>query len=100
MEKLIPPDKFPFPFEPYEIQKDFMQALYKCIENKQVGIFESPTGITLKQSNIAARHQQFYALKCVNVSSIQTNKCILTLLCTQFLQTFSRATCQFLMNQF
>ena len=44
MEKLIPPDKFPFPFEPYEIQKDFMQALYKCIENKQVGIFESPTG--------------------------------------------------------
>ena len=44
MEKLIPPDKFPFPFEPYNIQKDFMEALYKCIENKQVGIFESPTG--------------------------------------------------------
>ena len=48
MEKLIPPDKFPFPFEPYDIQKDFMEALYNCIENKQVGIFESPTGSLMK----------------------------------------------------
>ena len=63
MEKLIPPDKFPFPFEPYEIQKDFMQALYKCIENKQVGIFESPTGITLKQSNISMLIFNFLGLK-------------------------------------
>lgn len=35
---------FHHPFEPYHIQQQFMEALYDCIENKQVGIFESPTG--------------------------------------------------------
>ena len=35
---------FHHPFKPYDIQLEFMQALYDCIEQKQVGIFESPTG--------------------------------------------------------
>ncbi|KAK2578682.1 hypothetical protein KPH14_012170 [Odynerus spinipes] len=38
------PDVFPFPFSPYNIQKEFMKELYKCIENGNLGIFESPTG--------------------------------------------------------
>ncbi|XP_052794616.1 ATP-dependent DNA helicase DDX11-like [Mya arenaria] len=38
------PKEFPFPFEPYEIQKGFMQGLYTCLEQGRVGIFESPTG--------------------------------------------------------
>jgi len=37
-------EKFYHPFEPYEIQKQFMTALYDCIEEGKVGIFESPTG--------------------------------------------------------
>uniref|UniRef100_A0A336KTI8 DNA 5'-3' helicase n=1 Tax=Culicoides sonorensis TaxID=179676 RepID=A0A336KTI8_CULSO len=41
---LSPPDSFNFPFDPYQIQKNFMQELFKVIENKQIGIFESPTG--------------------------------------------------------
>ncbi len=41
---LLPPVKFPFPFEPYSIQQDFMTVLYTALENGQVGIFESPTG--------------------------------------------------------
>ncbi|KAI5646593.1 hypothetical protein NE865_01527 [Phthorimaea operculella] len=36
--------EFPFPFEPYPIQKKFMKELYLTIENNQLGIFESPTG--------------------------------------------------------
>ena len=36
--------EFKFPFEPYPVQKDFMRALYQTLENKGVGIFESPTG--------------------------------------------------------
>ena len=37
--------EFPFPYEkPYPIQRDFMTALYKTLEEKKVGIFESPTG--------------------------------------------------------
>lgn len=32
------------PFQPYDIQQQFMEALYGCIENGNVGIFESPTG--------------------------------------------------------
>jgi len=35
---------FHHPYTPYEIQKDFMNAVYACLESGKVGIFESPTG--------------------------------------------------------
>lgn len=35
---------FHHPFKPYDIQQQFMQAVYDCIEDGKVGIFESPTG--------------------------------------------------------
>uniref|UniRef100_A0A674BNZ5 ATP-dependent DNA helicase DDX11 n=1 Tax=Salmo trutta TaxID=8032 RepID=A0A674BNZ5_SALTR len=35
---------FPFPYKPYPIQEQFMQALYGALEHGKVGIFESPTG--------------------------------------------------------
>ncbi|KAK4556199.1 ATP-dependent DNA helicase chl1 [Recurvomyces mirabilis] len=35
---------FHHPFEPYDIQLQFMTAMYECIEQGGVGIFESPTG--------------------------------------------------------
>ena len=35
---------FPFPFEPYAIQKAFMSQLYQTLQSRRVGIFESPTG--------------------------------------------------------
>ncbi|PVD35073.1 hypothetical protein C0Q70_06354 [Pomacea canaliculata] len=38
------PTTFPFPFEPYQIQTDFMRQLYICLQEGKVGIFESPTG--------------------------------------------------------
>ena len=38
------PDEFPFPFPPYDIQKDFMRHLYQCLKDSKLGIFESPTG--------------------------------------------------------
>lgn len=39
---------FSFPFPPYDIQKQFMRELYFTIENKKLGIFESPTGTVSK----------------------------------------------------
>ncbi|KAM9755051.1 ATP-dependent DNA helicase DDX11 [Menidia menidia] len=36
--------KFPFPYEPYNIQEQFMEALYSALDHSKVGIFESPTG--------------------------------------------------------
>ncbi len=33
------------PYTPYDIQVQFMDATYDCIETGRVGIFESPTGI-------------------------------------------------------
>ncbi|CAH0386974.1 unnamed protein product [Bemisia tabaci] len=39
-----PPSDFPFPFPPYEQQHRFMRELFLAIENKKLGIFESPTG--------------------------------------------------------
>ncbi|NXF17795.1 DDX11 helicase, partial [Rhodinocichla rosea] len=35
---------FPFPYTPYGIQEQFMEALYGALEAGRVGIFESPTG--------------------------------------------------------
>jgi len=35
---------FYHPYEPYDIQKQLMNAVYDCLENEKVGIFESPTG--------------------------------------------------------
>lgn len=36
--------RFPFPFQPYPIQESFMEALYTALDQRKVGIFESPTG--------------------------------------------------------
>ncbi|XP_029289407.1 ATP-dependent DNA helicase DDX11 isoform X1 [Cottoperca gobio] len=36
--------QFPFPYQPYNIQEQFMQALYSVLDQGKVGIFESPTG--------------------------------------------------------
>ncbi|XP_067445735.1 ATP-dependent DNA helicase DDX11 [Thunnus thynnus] len=36
--------QFPFPYQPYKIQEEFMQALYGALDQSKVGIFESPTG--------------------------------------------------------
>ncbi|KAK3785527.1 hypothetical protein RRG08_048661 [Elysia crispata] len=38
------PKEFPFPFQPYDIQTDFMRNLYTCLELGKIGVFESPTG--------------------------------------------------------
>ena len=43
-KELQPPEEFPFPFQPYDIQKDFMRNLYMALERGCIGIFESPTG--------------------------------------------------------
>jgi hypothetical protein len=42
--ELVSPEDFSFPFEPYGIQKDFMKALFTAMEQRKLGIFESPTG--------------------------------------------------------
>jgi chromosome transmission fidelity protein 1 len=35
---------FHHPYQPYDIQTDFMNAIYDCLDTGKVGIFESPTG--------------------------------------------------------
>lgn len=44
MSDLKEPERFPFPFTPYDIQEDFMRDLYRVIAYGRIGIFESPTG--------------------------------------------------------
>lgn len=38
---------FNFPFKPYDIQLDLMNKIYETLQNEQIGIFSSPTGIDL-----------------------------------------------------
>lgn len=33
-----------FPFEPYEIQKDYMEKVIECFQTQSNGVLESPTG--------------------------------------------------------
>jgi chromosome transmission fidelity protein 1 len=37
-------EDFHHPYSPYDIQLQFMRALYTCIEKGKVAVFESPTG--------------------------------------------------------
>ncbi|CAF3347822.1 unnamed protein product [Rotaria socialis] len=41
---LVEVASFGFPFEPYQIQIEFMRGLYSTIQQRKHGIFESPTG--------------------------------------------------------
>ena len=36
--------EIPFPFEPYQVQRELMSELYSTLERGGLGIFESPTG--------------------------------------------------------
>ncbi|KAF2835740.1 ATP-dependent RNA helicase CHL1 [Patellaria atrata CBS 101060] len=36
--------EFYHPYNPYDVQNQFMTAVYECIKDGKVGIFESPTG--------------------------------------------------------
>ena len=47
-------DTFSFPYNAYVTQQRLMEALYGCIENSQVGFFESPTGTGKSLSAICA----------------------------------------------
>lgn len=33
-----------FPFEPYDLQKNYMEKVIECLENSGNGVLESPTG--------------------------------------------------------
>lgn len=37
-------EDFHHPYTPYDIQLQFMQALYTCLEESKIAVFESPTG--------------------------------------------------------
>ena len=69
------PPVFPaFPYEPYLIQQDFMQALYETIDAGQIGLFESPTGAASecaddcqsRKKSVAMLHIAYWLLLCRN----------------------------------
>lgn len=50
----LAPGRFPFPYTPYRIQEQFMEALYGALEAGRVGIFESPTGTVRRRGRAVA----------------------------------------------
>lgn len=36
-----------FPFEPYDLQKDYMKKVIEALEGHQNAVLESPTGLSL-----------------------------------------------------
>ncbi len=69
---------FSFPYESYDIQKQFMRNIYDCVENGKVGIFESPTGTGKSLSMICGALtwlRKFQATKKVQYEELlQTNR--------------------------
>ncbi|KAG0760239.1 hypothetical protein G6F57_008657 [Rhizopus arrhizus] len=61
-------DSFGFPFEPYPIQKDFMNSLYNALSQEKIGIFESPTGTGKSLSLICG------SLKWLQDQEVKTTK--------------------------
>jgi chromosome transmission fidelity protein 1 len=47
-------EEFCFPFAPYAVQVDLMKSVYGCLNQGQVGIFESPTGTGKSMSLICS----------------------------------------------
>lgn len=45
---------FHHPYKPYDIQIEFMTALYEALDSSAIGIFESPTGTGKTLSLICA----------------------------------------------
>ena len=43
-ETLEPPNKFAFPFTPYDIQEQLMRQVFLALEGGKLAILESPTG--------------------------------------------------------
>jgi hypothetical protein len=43
---------FHHPYTPYDIQLQFMQALYACLEDSKIAVFESPTGKLILYYNL------------------------------------------------
>ena len=50
---------FGFPFEPYPIQVELMQAIYDSAEQGKIAIMESPTGTGKSLSTICAVSSNF-----------------------------------------
>lgn len=62
-----------FPFEPYDIQKIYMEKVIECLQNEENGVLESPTGtgktlsllcsslgwLTMKKAQIQAQRQTY-----------------------------------------
>lgn len=37
-----------FPFEPYQLQRDYMTKVIEALQNEQNAVLESPTGVKIK----------------------------------------------------
>lgn len=46
------PEDFHHPYSPYDIQLQFMKALYASLEESKVAVFESPTGKSLNRIHL------------------------------------------------
>ena len=48
--------------KPYKIQEDLMKAIYKAIEHRKIGIFESPTGTGKSKFKAAKENSAVFSL--------------------------------------
>ena len=62
--------KYSFPFPPYEIQTQLMDAIYQVLDNRKIGVFESPTGTGKSLSIICATIQWIRDFEANNLNDL------------------------------
>ncbi|CAG9315195.1 unnamed protein product [Blepharisma stoltei] len=70
--------KFDFPYDPYKVQLEFMQELYKTLSIQKVGIFESPTGTGKSLSLICSSFKWLSDFKNSSTNEVSEPKIIYT----------------------
>ncbi|KAI9850621.1 MAG: ATP-dependent DNA helicase chl1 [Thelocarpon superellum] len=73
---------FHHPFTPYDIQVQFMNAVYDCLQEGHIGIFESPTGTFTRVGGLAvwqltylqARYGKSLSLICGSLTWLRDHK--------------------------
>ncbi|RDW87187.1 DNA helicase [Aspergillus mulundensis] len=60
--------EFNHPYSPYDIQVQFMQSLYNCLDESKIAIFESPTG------TVSLHHGKSLSLICGSLTWLRHHK--------------------------
>lgn len=68
------PEDFHHPYSPYDIQLQFMKALYASLEESKVAVFESPTGKSPEPHSSAVSNTDSGTVSLANMALVRQDQ--------------------------